>query len=251
MQAIAAAILPLGAVIGSFLNVVIQRVPRGASIVRPRSHCPGCDAEIRARDNVPVLSWLILRGRCRHCHARISARYPAVELLTAAVFVAVAAARGIHPELLALLPFAAMLVAVAFIDFEYRLVPNRILLPMAIWAVASGVLFRTGELPALLIAGAAAFLFLLIAALAYPGGMGMGDVKLAGVMGLYLGRSVAPALLVAFLAGSLVGLAIMLRSGPAARKTGVPFAPFLALGGLVGLLAGPELVDLYTRQLLP
>src|SRR2546423_8776747 len=105
MEAIAAAILPLGAVIGSFLNVVIQRVPRGASIVRPRSHCPGCDAEIRARDNVPVLSWLILRGRCRHCHARISARYPAVELLTAAVFVAVAAARGIHPELLALLPF--------------------------------------------------------------------------------------------------------------------------------------------------
>jgi leader peptidase (prepilin peptidase) / N-methyltransferase len=250
MEVIATAILPLGAVIGSFLNVVIHRVPQGDSIVSPRSRCPACNAEIRVRDNVPVLSWLLLRGRCRDCGEPISARYPAIELLTAVVFVAVTAARGVHPELLALLPFAAMLVAVAFIDFEYRIVPNRILLPMAIWALASGVLFRAGELPALLIAGGAAFLFLLVAALAYPEGMGMGDVKLAGVMGLCLGRSVAPALFVAFLAGSLVGLAIMLRSGSEARKMGVPFAPFLALGGLVGLLAGPELVELYSRQFL-
>jgi leader peptidase (prepilin peptidase) / N-methyltransferase len=250
VEAVAAAVLPLGAVIGSFLNVVIHRVPRGASIARPRSRCPGCDAEIRVRDNVPILSWVLLHGRCRDCGKRISGRYPAIELLTAAVFAAVAVARGLQPELLGLLPFAAMLVAVAFIDLEHRVVPNRILGPMAIWALASGVLFRAEELPALLIAGAAAFLFLLVAALAYPGGMGMGDVKLAGVMGLYLGRSVAPALLVAFLAGSLVGLAIVLHSGPAARKRAVPFAPFLALGGLVGLLAGPELVEFYSRHFL-
>ena len=250
MAGVAAALLPLGAAIGSFLNVVIHRVPRGDSIVKPRSRCPGCEREIRARDNVPIVSWLVLRGRCRNCATPISARYPAVELLTAAVFAAVVIARGVHPELTALLPFAAMLVAVAFIDLEHRIVPNRILLPMAIWAVTSGAVFRTSELPSLLIAGASAFLFLLVAALIQPAGMGMGDVKLAGVMGLYLGSAVAPALLVAFLAGSLVGVAIMLCLGAGARKRGVPFAPFLALGGLVGLLAGPELVALYSHRFL-
>jgi leader peptidase (prepilin peptidase)/N-methyltransferase len=250
VEAIAAAVLPLGAIIGSFLNVVIQRLPKGESVVRPRSRCPGCGTEIRARDNVPILSWLLLRGHCRDCGTRISARYPAVELLTALAFVAVAAARGIHPELLALLPFTAMLVAVAFIDLEHRIVPNRILLPMAAWGVVSGVLFRGGELPELLLAGAGAFLVLLLAALAYPAGMGMGDVKLAGVMGLYLGLSVLPALLVALLTGSVVGLAIIAREGAGARKKGVPFAPFLALGGLVGVLVGPELVQLYAAHFL-
>jgi leader peptidase (prepilin peptidase)/N-methyltransferase len=249
VEAIATAI-PLGAVIGSFLNVVIQRVPKGESIVRPRSRCPGCGTEIRARDNVPILSWLLLRGHCRDCGTRISARYPAVELLTALAFVAVAAARGIHPELLALLPFTAMLVAVAFIDLEHRIVPNRILLPMAAWGVVSGALFRGGELPEVLLAGAGAFLVFFLAALAYPAGMGMGDVKLAGVMGLYLGLSVLPALLVALLTGSVVGLAIMAREGGGARKKGVPFAPFLALGGLVGVLVGPELVHLYAAHFL-
>lgn len=250
MEALAAAVLPLGAVIGSFLNVVIHRIPRGQSIVTPRSRCPGCATEISPRDNVPVLSWVLLRGRCRGCGEAISGRYPAVELLTAAVFAAVVAARGIGADLLALLPFAAMLVAVAAIDLEHRIVPNRILLPMAVWAVVAGALFRSGELPGLLAGGAGAFLFLLLAALAYPAGMGMGDVKLAGVMGLYLGPSIAPAMLIAFVAGSLVGMAIVARAGKEARKQGVPFAPFLALGGLAGLLAGPELIELYTSHFL-
>jgi leader peptidase (prepilin peptidase) / N-methyltransferase len=250
VEAAAAAIVPLGAAIGSFLNVVIHRLPRGESIVRPRSRCPGCGAVVRARDNVPLLSWLALRGRCRDCGERISARYLAVELLTAAAFVAVVAVRGIHPELLALLPFTAMLVAVAFIDLEHRIVPNRILLPVAVWGLLSAALLTPAELPELLIGGAAAFLLLLVAALAYPAGMGMGDVKLAGVMGLYLGVAVAPALLAAFTLGSLVGLAILAREGPKGRKRGVPFAPFLALGGLIGILAGPQLVDLYTRHFL-
>lgn len=240
----------LGAVAGSFLNVVVHRLPRGESLVTPRSRCPRCETPVHPRDNVPVLSWLLLRGRCRHCSESVSVRYPLIEILTAALFVAVAVARGLDLELVVLLPFAAMLVAVAAIDLEHRIVPNRIVVPMAVYGVAASALVRPGELPELLVAGAGAFLFFLLAALAHPAGMGMGDVKLAAVMGLYLGVSIAPALLIAFAAGSGVGLAIMVRKGAAARKTGVPFAPFLALGGLVGLLVGPELVDLYTQHLL-
>jgi leader peptidase (prepilin peptidase) / N-methyltransferase len=241
---------PLGLIIGSFLNVVAYRLPRGESIVKPRSRCTSCGTEVRARDNVPLVSWLVLRGRCRHCDAQISARYPAVELATGLVFALVALARGPHLELLIDLPFAAMLIAVADIDLEHRIVPNRILAPMAVWAVAASALVRPGKLPELLIAGAAAFTLLLVAALAYPGGMGMGDVKLAGVMGLCLGVPVAPALLIAFLAGSIVGVAIMLRHGAGARKRAVPFGPFLALGGLVALVAGHDLVHLYAQHFL-
>jgi leader peptidase (prepilin peptidase)/N-methyltransferase len=245
-----ALVAPLGLVIGSFLNVVAYRLPRGESIVKPRSRCTSCNTEVANRDNIPLLSWLVLRGRCRHCSAQISARYPVVELVTGAVFALVAIVRGPSTELLVDLPFAAMLIAVADIDLEHRIVPNRILAPMAVWAIGASAVVQTDKLPELLIAGAAAFAFLLIAALAYPAGMGMGDVKLAGVMGLYLGLSVAPALLIAFLAGSVVGVAILARHGAAARKRGVPFAPFLALGGLVALMVGPELIDLYARTFL-
>jgi leader peptidase (prepilin peptidase)/N-methyltransferase len=241
---------PFGLVIGSFLNVVAYRVPRGESLVAPPSHCPGCDAPIRPWDNVPLLSWLFLRGRCRSCGERISARYPLVELLTAALFALVAVVHGLHDDLAVQLPFAAMLIAVADIDLEHRIVPNKILLPMAVWGVAAGAVVRTGALPELLAAGAAAFGFLLLAALIHPAGMGMGDVKLAGVMGLYLGVSVVPALLLAFLSGSIVGVGILLRHGAKGRKKGVPFAPFLALGGAIGLLAGPELVHLYVHHFL-
>jgi leader peptidase (prepilin peptidase) / N-methyltransferase len=240
----------LGATIGSFLNVVIHRLPAGESLVKPRSRCPGCERPIAPYDNVPVFSWLALRGRCRGCGQPISARYPLVELLTALLFAAIALVRGLDADLLLELPFAAMLVAVAGIDLQHRIVPNRILLPVAVWGVAGAALVRTGDLPELLAAGAGAFAFLLVAALVHPAGMGMGDVKLAGVIGLYLGVSVVPALLVAFLSGSIVGIAIMARRGTSARKQGVPFAPFMALGGVVGLLAGPELVQLYADNLL-
>ena len=243
-------VAPLGLIIGSFLNVVAYRLPRGESIVKPRSRCTTCGTEVRALDNIPLLSWLVLRGRCRHCSAQISPRYPAVELVTGIVFALVAIARGPSAELLLDLPFAAMLIAVANIDFEHRIVPNRILVPLAIWGVAASAVIRPEKLPELLIAGAAAFTFLLLAALAYPKGMGMGDVKLAGVMGLYLGLSVAPGMLIGFFAGSVVGMAIMLRHGFGARKRGVPFGPFLALGGLVALMVGPDLIDLYAQTFL-
>jgi len=240
----------LGAAIGSFLNVVIHRLPRGESLVHPRSRCPSCQKQIAGYDNLPVISWLVLRGRCRGCGEPISPRYPAVELLTAVSFAAVVGVRGVDGELIVLLPFAAVLIAVAGIDLDHRIVPNRIVVPAAVYGVAASALVRAGELPELLLAGAGAFMFLLLAALAYPGGMGMGDVKLAGVMGLYLGLSVLPALFIAFLAGTAVGVVRIAREGGEARKSGVPFAPFLALGGLVALLVGPELLELYEDNFL-
>ena len=248
--ALTAVAAPVGAVIGSFLNVVIHRLPLGESLARPGSRCPACERPIRPYDNVPVLSWVLLRGRCRNCGAQISPRYPLVELITALAFAGVVLARGLDAELWALLPFVAMLVAVAGIDLDHRIVPNKILLPAAVWGLISAVAFRSDLLGELLIAGVVAFTFLLVAALAYPAGMGMGDVKLAGVMGLYLGSAVAPALFIAFLTGAVVGVAVMAREGAGARKKGVPFAPFLALGGIVGALAGPELVDLYVDNFL-
>jgi leader peptidase (prepilin peptidase) / N-methyltransferase len=240
----------LGAAVGSFLNVLIHRLPRGESIVSPRSRCPSCEKPISAWQNVPIVSWLLLRGRCRHCGQRISSRYPLVELLTVVVFVAVALVRGVDFDLVQQLPFAALLVAVAAIDLEHRVVPNRLVVPAAVYGVIAGAAFLTDDLPELLVAGAGAFLAMLAIALAHPRGMGMGDVKLAGVIGLYLGVAVIPALLVGFLAGTAVGLAIMARQGVAARKQAVPFGPFLALGAIVGLLAGPELVDLYSSHFL-
>jgi leader peptidase (prepilin peptidase) / N-methyltransferase len=249
--AVAAAFYGLiGLLVGSFLNVVIHRVPLGESVVKPRSRCPSCETPIASRDNVPVLSWLLLRGRCRHCGAPISARYPLIEVLTGLAFAAVALVTGAERELALYLPFAALLIAVAAIDLDHRIVPNKLLAPAAVWAVVAWAVVDPGFLPEAAIAGAGAFTFLLLAALAYPAGMGMGDVKLAGAMGLYLGLSVIPALLVAFLAGAAVGIALIVRQGGGARKLGVPFAPFMALGGFVGLLAGGELISLYADNFL-
>jgi leader peptidase (prepilin peptidase) / N-methyltransferase len=239
-----------GAMLGSFLNVVIYRVPLGESLVAPGSHCPTCGTPLAPYDNVPLLSWLVLRGRCRHCGAPISVRYPVVELVTAIAFAGVVATRGFDNDLLLELPFVGCLIALAGIDLDHRLLPNRIVYPMAVWGVVATALTDAGDLPEHLIAGAGAFSFLLVAALVYPAGMGMGDVKLAGAMGVYLGLSIAPALLTAFLSGTVVGVVILAREGASARKKAVPFGLFLAFGGVVGVLAGPELVDLYRDHLL-
>jgi leader peptidase (prepilin peptidase)/N-methyltransferase len=225
-------------------------VPRGESIVSPPSHCPRCDAPVKPRDNVPIVSWLLLRGRCRSCGEPISARYPLVEGLVALLFAAITAVNGVEWDLAWQLPLAAALVALAAIDLDHHILPNKIVYPLAAWGLVSALLIRTGDTPELLAWGAGAFAFLLIAALAYPAGMGMGDVKLAGVLGLYLGSSVLPALLIAFLAGSSYGIALMVRHGAAARKMGVPFGPFLALGGLIALLVGPDLVEVYKDTFL-
>jgi leader peptidase (prepilin peptidase)/N-methyltransferase len=240
-----------GLLVGSFLNVVIARLPRGESLATPGSRCPHCGHAVRPYDNVPVLSWLVLRGRCRDCGAPISARYPLVEALTGALCAAVVVAKGADEDALLGLALVLTLVPVTFIDLDHRLIPNRILLPSAAVALAILALTDAGELPEHLIAAAAAGGFFLLAVLAYPSGMGMGDVKLAAVMGLYLGVSVAPALLAALLSGTLVGAGIIARRGAAeGRKTAVPFGPFLALGALVGLFAGPEIVDWYRDTFL-
>lgn len=239
-----------GAVVGSFLNVVVHRLPRGESLVHPRSRCPSCGTQIAGYDNIPIFSWLVLRGRCRHCQAPISPRYPAVELLTAVTFAAVVLVGGLDDDLVLELPFVAALIALAGIDYDHKLLPNRIVYPLAIWGLVATVLVDRDDLVEHLVAGAGAFLFLFLAVLAYPRGMGMGDVKLAGAMGLYLGVSVIPALLIAFLSGSIVGIVILAREGAAARKKAVPFGIFLALGGIVAVLVGPDLVELYEDNFL-
>jgi leader peptidase (prepilin peptidase) / N-methyltransferase len=235
-----------GLITGSFVSVVAHRVPTGRSIVGPRSECPACGSTIAAYDNVPILSWLLLRGRCRSCGERIPARYPLVELAVGAAFAATAVV--LHDDLAELalgLVLVAVLAAVTLTDLERRVIPNAILLAGA--ALGVGIVAATdpASLPERGIAAVAAAGFLLIAALVYPGGMGMGDVKLAAVMGLFLGDAVAGAMLVAVLAGALVGIGLMLARGPGARKHAVPFGPFLALGGVVALLAGDQIVDWY------
>jgi leader peptidase (prepilin peptidase) / N-methyltransferase len=240
----------VGGLIGSFLNVVIWRLPRDESIVSPGSRCPSCERPIAPYDNLPVVSWLFLRGRCRHCGTSISPRYPLVELLTALAFAAVVAIRGFDSGLVLELPFVACLIALAGIDYDHKLLPNRIVYPMAVWGVVATLLVDRADLGENLIAGAAGFLFLFVVLLAYPSGMGMGDVKLAGAMGLYLGLAIVPAMLVAFLTGSVVGLVIIAREGAQARKKAIPFGVFLALGGVAGLVAGPELIELYRDNFL-
>jgi leader peptidase (prepilin peptidase)/N-methyltransferase len=233
-------------VAGSFVSVVAHRVPRGESIVGPRSRCPRCGAPIAAYDNVPIVSWALLRGRARCCGAPISPRYPLVELALAVLYAATALALWGEPGEIALgLVFVTTLAAVTLTDLERRIIPNTILLVAAAAAVAIAAVADPASLPERAIAAAAAGGLLFAAALAYPRGMGLGDVKLAATMGLFLGRAVAPALLVALLAGSLVGLALIARHGAAARKRAIPFGPFLALGGVVGLLAGEALIDWY------
>jgi leader peptidase (prepilin peptidase) / N-methyltransferase len=245
--AAAAAIAFLGGLMaGSFVTVVAHRVPRGESIVGPRSRCPACGAQIAAYDNVPVLSWLVLRGRARCCGAAISARYPLTELALGVLYAATTIVLWDDPEEVALgLVLVTTLMAVTLTDLERRVIPNRILIVAAVLGAGIAAATDPGSLPERAIAAAAAGGLLFGAALAYPRGMGLGDVKLAAVMGLFLGRNVGPALLVALLAGSLVGLAMIAREGAAARKKAIPFGPFLALGGVVGLLAGDQLVNWY------
>jgi leader peptidase (prepilin peptidase)/N-methyltransferase len=241
----------LGAIVGSFLNVVAYRLPRRESLLTPASHCPTCGVPVKPYDNIPILSWLLLRGHCRSCSAAISPRYPLVEALTAALCVGAVLAHSSAVGIALSVTLILLVVPAALIDLEHRIIPNKLTALGAVLALTIGLVLDPGGEPARLIAGAAAGGFLLIAALAYPGGMGMGDVKLAAVMGLLLGRAVAPAILIALLSGVLVGVVVIARSGvKEGRKTAVPFGPFLALGALVAVFAGQELVTFYVKHFL-
>jgi leader peptidase (prepilin peptidase) / N-methyltransferase len=241
----------LGAIVGSFLNVVSYRLPRHESLVSPASHCPKCGTPVKPYDNIPIVSWLALRGHCRSCSAPISARYPLVEALASALCVGAVLTHSSAAGIALGVALVLIIVPAALIDLEHRVIPNRLTALGAVLAIAIGLALDPSGEPERLAAGAAAGGFLLLAALAYPGGMGMGDVKLAAVIGLFLGRATAPAILVALLAGAVVGIAIMAVKGVGeGRKTAVPFGPFLALGALVGVLAGQPLIDLYASRFL-
>jgi leader peptidase (prepilin peptidase)/N-methyltransferase len=236
----------MGATVGSFLNVVAYRLPRSESLLHPGSRCPGCETAIKPYDNLPVLGWLLLRGRCRSCKIRISLRYPIVEAMTALLAVAVVLVKHSAVDIALGLTLVGVLVPIALIDLEHRIIPNKITIPASVAALAIGVALKPAGVPEQLISGAAAGGFLLAFLLAYPRGMGMGDVKLAAMLGLFVGRSVGVAILSGVLVGAIVGGAVMARIGvEKGRKTAVPFGPFLALGGLIALFAGPAIVHWY------
>ena len=251
--AVAAACGLLGLAIGSFLNVVIWRLPRGESLVRPPSHCPACDAPVRPRDNVPVLSWLLLGGRCRDCHARISARYPLIELLTAVVCAAFALRLGASWALPAFFYLAAVGVALACIDWDTRRLPNALTLPSYAvgGALLTGAAAATNHWSMLLRAAigmVALFGLYFLLAFIYPAGMGFGDVKLAGLLGLYLAwlgwGELTVGAFAAFLVGGVFSLAL-LAAGRASRKSGIPFGPWMIAGAAIGVAAGESLWGAY------
>ncbi|GAB3403942.1 A24 family peptidase [Schumannella luteola] len=267
MIAVVGVLGALGLAIGSFLNVVIYRVPNGLSVVAPASACPGCETPIKGRDNVPLLSWLLLGGRCRSCRMRISARYPAIELVTGLAFIGVALvftpavvtaatigqALASAAVLAALLYFAAISVALTMIDVDVHRLPNAIVYPaypvMAVLVTAAALAGGdAGRLVPALIGAAGSLLFYFILAFAYPGGMGLGDVKLAGVIGMLLGFLGWPQLAVgiasAFALGGVFGIVLIaLRRG--GRKTGIPFGPWMLLGAWIGIFAGEPLAQAY------
>jgi len=245
--ALAAVAFAPGLALGSFLNVVAARVPLRRSIVRPPSACMLCAQEIRWYDNVPLVSYALLRGRCRHCGVRIPLVYPAVELLTAVLVAGCALAFGLTAEAAVSAFFCAVLVAVSAIDLEHRIIPNRIVLPAA--AVVLLANSARDLSPEWIVAGLAASGFLFAAALAYPAGMGMGDVKLALLMGAALGKTVSVALMVGMLAAMIPGIVLFARHGKKARKMGIPFGPFLALGSVVALFWGHDILDAYLSTL--
>jgi leader peptidase (prepilin peptidase)/N-methyltransferase len=241
--AVAAFAFVPGLALGSFLNVVAARLPERRSVVRPRSECMSCGAEIAWYDNIPAVSYLVLRGRCRGCGTRIGLLYPAVELATAALLAGCVVAFGWSLQALAAAVFCAALVVVTATDLTHRIVPNRIVLPAMVVVLALMTLAEPSPEWAIGAVGASGFL--LAAALAYPAGMGMGDVKLALLMGAALGRSVTVALLLGMFAALVPSVVLLARHGGRARKMAIPFAPFLAIGSVVALFAGDALIRAY------
>jgi leader peptidase (prepilin peptidase)/N-methyltransferase len=248
----------LGLAVGSFLNVVIHRVPRGESVLRPGSHCPHCQAPVRARHNLPVLGWLLLRGRCADCRAPLSPRYVLVEAGTAALFAALTAHFGASPVLPAYLYLAAIAVALAAIDMDVQRLPDQIVLPSYLVGAAllapAAVADTSSAVRALLAAAALWALYFAIRS-AYPPGMGRGDVKLAGVLGLYLGwlgwGAVWVGTFTGFVLGALAGLGLVaLRAGTTGRSV-IPFGPYMLAGALLAPFIAAPVSAWYGSLLVP
>ena len=234
----------LGLVVGSFLNVVIYRVPLRKSVVWPASHCPACGEPIPPRDNVPVISYILLRGRCRVCGVRIPFRYPAVEVLTGLLFAAAAYEFGLGLRLLWALVLVCTLVALAGIDLEHRLLPNAIVAPAALAGLALSVAADPGGWYWYVLSSFGVAACLLALALAYPGGMGMGDVKMGGMLGAFMGPYAALAVFFGAALGALAG-GVLIATGKVGRRYGLPFGVFMAAGAILVLFSGPELWALY------
>ncbi len=232
-----------GLAVGSFLNVVAARVPRHESIVSPGSHCMSCGKLIAWYDNIPLVSYLVLRGRCRNCGAAIGLRYPALELATALLVAGCVIKFGVEPLAFLAVLFCVVLVAISAIDFEHRIVPDVIVLPAAAVVLTGRTVIDPSFEWAL--AALAAALLLLVIALVYPGGMGMGDVKLTLLLGAMLGKTVSVAVAIGMVAAMIPAIWLLIRHGRAARKMAIPFAPFLALGGVLALFTGSSLLDAY------
>jgi len=245
--ALAAVVFAPALAVGSFLNVVAARVPLRRSIVRPPSACMSCSQQIAWQDNVPLLSYFLLRGRCRHCQTRIPFLYPAVELVTALLLAGCVLAFGLTVKAAIAACFCTVLVAVSAIDLEHRIIPNRIVLPATVVVLVANTARDLSPEWALAALGGSGFLF--AAALAYPAGMGMGDVKLALLMGAALGRTVSVALMAGMLTALVPSVVLLVRHGSRARKMKVPFGPFLAIGSVVALFWGHEILHAYFSTL--
>ena len=244
MNAAAAAfVLAPALALGSFLNVVVARVPARRSLLRPPSSCGSCSTEILWRDNIPVLSFVLLRGRCRHCDSPISPLYPVVELVSAALIVACFAVFGLTAWAALAAGFCAVLVVLSAIDVQHRIVPNRIVIPSAGVALAAHSAIDPSLAWLAWALAAAAALFLVV--LAYPKGLGMGDVKLALLLGAMLGASVTVALMLGLFAALVPSAVLVSRHGAVARKMGVPLVPFLSVGAVVALFFGDAILDAY------
>ena len=241
--ALAAVAFVPGLALGSFLNVVAARVPLRRSVVKPASACMSCGTTLAWYDNVPLLSYALLRGRCRSCGVSIPWKYPLVELVTALLVAGCVLVFGLSWDAAVAALFCAALVAVSVTDLERRIIPNRIVLPAAAAILAAQTVLHPS--PEWLLAGVGASGFLLLAALAYPAGMGMGDVKLALLLGVALGRVVPVALMIGMVSALVPAIVLFVKHGRAARKMGIPFGPFLAFGGVIGLFAGEALLDAY------
>jgi leader peptidase (prepilin peptidase)/N-methyltransferase len=236
--------LLLGLVVGSFLNVVIYRLPRRESLVRPGSHCPGCGSSILWYDNIPVVSWLALRGRCRNCHKPISGRYPVVEAVTGIAFAAAYWRFGPSWALLVSWAFIAAMLATAFIDHDHMIIPDKIVLPGALLGLAACVAIRPGLWWQYLVACVGAAIFMFVLSIVWPDGMGPGDVKMALFMGAVLGVSVLVALFLAFLLGSAVGVYLLMVQKKSLRTT-IAFGPYLAVGAVVAVFLGETVLSHY------
>ena len=244
--ALAALLFAPGLALGSFLNVAAARIPLKRSLVRPGSACLACGEPVAWYDNIPLVSYAVLRGRCRRCGGRIGLVYPAVELVTALLLVGCVLRFGLSGRAAVEAFFCAALVVVSATDLSHRIVPNRVVLPAAVVVLAGQTAIDSSPEWAIGALGASGFLFL--AVLAYPKGMGMGDVKLALLMGAALGRTVTVALMLGMIFALMPSIVLLARHGAAARKMAIPFAPFLALGSVVALFWGPQLLHLWLHR---